>query len=1334
MHGCVQGGAHRVSTVLVGSWVLPVGNASRDGDATLFSWSKDASESKVLRMAEKETRTYEVTFCSRVAGWLNELFKQHPEWPFRRAEIEQSTAINPKRSDLRVYGDAEKLILGGEVKMPGTRDGITPYNSELINNSAAKADNAGAEFFFTWNVNALVLFDRKKWQLPMMDRRVEEYALGLNLESAEEIDRPEVENAIKKFLADFFGTLAAIMAGQQPGWGMRLDKWFIRSFESHISWPVRTTAAYLWAQADSSKAFDHRLQDWLGREQGWQFARHDPKQWRDILDRAARTLCYVFSNRLIFYESVRAKFSELAELKIPRTVVSASQLYAHFQKTFQKAVEATGDYETLFYPFENDWAGPLIFGHADSSEAWRSVLQNLQPFNFKLIPTDILGGIFRRIIDPEERHKFGQHYTNEDLVDVVNAFCIRHAEDNVLDPTCGSGSFLVRAYQRKAWLKQDHRLTHSAVSHQDRLAQLFGVDISVFAAHLSTLNLAARDINDEENYPRIRRGNFFEVAAEVSKNKPFCMLPQGLQGSRAPGPIPLPPLQAIVGNPPYVRQELIPRRADKPKPKPMQAKEDLFELCKDLWGVELTGRSDLHCYFWPASAALLKDTGWFGFLVSSSWLDVEYGFGLQEWVLTHFKIHAILESNAEPWFEDARVKTCAVILQRCDDPKKRNEQLVKFVRLDAPLAEILGKRPDENSRQTAADKFREIISRCNKDTDCKQYRMVVVRQKKLWDDGLRVGELFRLQKQRDMAEGVRRNDGGEDDEESATYDENGNGMLHEDGGMGYGPKYGGGKWGKYLRAPNLYFRIMERYASRFVPLGEIATIRFGVKSGCDAFFMPRDVSQEFLDKYSKLEWNEAPLYSHCKRAEVESGRVILVRAGDSTVHPIEKEYLKPELHSMMTIYKPLIQEGDVETQVLMVNKSKDSLHGTYVLKYLRYGETNPVTTNKKANALTVPERATCANRDPWYDLSYTKPGHLVWAKGQQYRHIVVFNQNKLTANCRLYDVTMVGAKPGEPEILAAIANSTLVAFFKCFYGRYTGTEGNFEMMVIDLNFLDLPDPRNVPKTMAKKLCDAFARLCLRKTNAMVEESFLECHSFERIKKLAENPIEMPNELKMAGRRDLDLAVFELLGVASARERAKMVDELYYETALHFRQIRIVEVQKQQQRAKSDGREFRTDELAADVWDGLPPADKQPLVEWLAAQVKGGEIFVVVVPEVRASLPDATDMLDASTIFFRAPGAHKSTVQKVPLPGRAHAELVFTLAQRKFHGPLSLPKSVAAAEALLAGLTQRVAELAAKVDSLARSRTSDDKKAAELAALLERWLVHGKPRREQKKND
>src|SRR5437016_7245160 len=44
--------------------------------------------------------------------------------------------------------------------------------------------------------------------------------------------------------------------------------------------------------------------------------------------------------------------------------------------------------------------------------------------------------------------------------------------------------------------------------------------------------------------------------------------------------------------------------------------------------------------------------------------------------------------------------------------------------------------------------------------------------------------------------------------------------------------YLGSKWGVYLRAPDLYFELMERFGGAFVPLGEIAEVRYGFKSGC----------------------------------------------------------------------------------------------------------------------------------------------------------------------------------------------------------------------------------------------------------------------------------------------------------------------------------------------------------------------------------------------------------------------------------------------------------------------------------------------------------------------
>ncbi len=618
--------------------------------------------------------------------------------------------------------------------------------------------------------------------------------------------------------------------------------------------------------------------------------------------------------------------------------------------------------------------------------------------------------------------------------------------------------------------------------------------------------------------------------------------------------------------------------------------------------------------------------------------------------------------------------------------------------------------------------------------------MVVKRQKDLWEDGLRAGRLFEMQKQRDYAEGVVNKSaaaaleddeegGGEDAEMSGSFDEYGNGYFHEGSG-GYGAAYGGGKWGKYLRAPDLYFRIMETYGNKFVPLGEIATIRFGVKSGCDAFFMPRDVSAEYLEKYSRLEWNNAPLISHCKRSEVESGKVKLIEAGDGTVHPVEAKYLAPEVHSLMKVSRPAMTAAEVDRLILFVGESPEGLKGTYVQKYLRYGEKTTFT-SKKSKAVPVPKRSTCAGREPWYDLTYTKCGHLIWPKSQQYRHVIVYNQNRLIVNCNLYDVT-VADEAVSPEVLAAVLNSTLIALTKVYFGRYAGTEGNLKTEVVDVNLLEVPDPRHVTKAVARKLQDAFAKLCQRDTRPMVEEDFMECHDAKLAIALAKKPIRLPSELKQADRRELDLAVLELLGVTDANTRDELCDGLYHETAAHFRQIRVVEILKQKQRASGPGREFRTDELAADLWDSLAGAEKQPLAEWLTTQTTSGKPCLI--PEGHASVPDANDMLDANTVFFRQSTGGKSGVKSLPLPSRGHAEIVFKLSQIGLHGSVRLPETESAARELNQQLDARLAGIADQAHRLANSRISDERKAADLAGLLQHWMIHGKPRKQPKQDE
>ena len=193
----------------------------------------------------------------------------------------------------------------------------------------------------------------------------------------------------------------------------------------------------------------------------------------------------------------------------------------------------------------------------------------------------------------------------------------------------------------------------------------------------------------------------------------------------------------------------------------------------------------------------------------------------------------------------------------------------------------------------------------------------------------------------------------------------------------------------------------------------------------------------------------------------------------------------------------------------------------------------------------MPERPTCATRQSWYDLTrLVKPGFAFWPKAQQYRHIIPANPDRMICNCNLYDLDSDTLNATEQIALVASLNSTIVGFFKTFYGRFAGTEGTLKTEVVDVNLMEVPDPRGVSATLSRRLEVAFDSLARRESGRLVEEQLMDCHSPQRARNLAAGPLVLPKELQQPDRRELDDAVFEMLGVSDFAPRRELIDRLY----------------------------------------------------------------------------------------------------------------------------------------------------------------------------------------------
>jgi hypothetical protein len=951
--------------------------------------------------------TNEWTFAADACKTIQGILAVDPALPFTEARVEEGAGIGRKRRDLTLYGRESRPVLSGEIKLPDRPDGQSPYSDPLVSGAFEKANAKGLEYFFTWNVNKFVLWRTFEPGKPLAERTLEHFNVT-SIARSEELSSPGVQTEIRGFLTQFLGRFARILQGSEPIRSRPLDEKFIRVLESALELPILQTRQAVERRYSAERRFARDLDVWMRDAQGWLLS-SEPEILRDNLERAAKFSCYVLVNKIVFHQALRRRFPSLRKVRIPESIKTAEKLRELLAACFEEAKRVSQDYETVF---DGDFRDTLPLLEDETVSSWREFQREIDGFDFAKIEYDIIGHIFERLIGPEERHRYGQHYTRSEIVDLINAFAIREAGATVLDPACGGGTFLVRAYVLK------RELSGGSLSHQDLLQQIKGLDVSAYAAHLSTINLATRDLIDERNYPLVARSDFFRVR----RDKPVFHIPLSVHGrGKQMSALDLGELDAIVGNPPYVRQELLSKEYKK-------ALSDLLE--REFPDADFSGRSDLHCYFWPHATSFLKEGGHYGFLTSSAWLDVEYGFGLQEWLLRHFAILALFESNCEPWFTGARVTTVATLMRREADPAKRGENMVRFVQLRKPLSEVLESFDSDPLR--AARLLRDFVETQTENIADDRWRVRVVNQHELWQVGCR---------------------GGVAGLPSAERASEGRVQVEAPGARLFQGEYTGGKWGIYLRAPDIFFELLDRCGSRLVPLGQLAEVRRGITSGADDFFYVRDVTEDEITKASAgLEAGSREIARRFREKwgirQSDTDRIRVIEAGDGSRHLIEAEYLEPEVHSLMEIDSVEIDPAKLSWKILLVSAPPEKLRGTHVADYVKWGERQGYDQGS-----TVQQRA--ATR-MWYDLKPRERGQLAWAKAQKYRHVVALNPRGVILNCNLYELY---PKDCKAVLLACALNSSIVALMKLQFGRSNLGEGTLKTEIVDVEPMLVPDVR-----------------------------------------------------------------------------------------------------------------------------------------------------------------------------------------------------------------------------------------------------------------------------------
>ncbi|MEM3455297.1 MAG: N-6 DNA methylase, partial [Candidatus Micrarchaeia archaeon] len=603
----------------------------------------------------------EPTIVSNLKSYVDELKDEGFE-----AEVEIHPSKTKKRVDLIIYYN-KKILINIEYKKPTVIEGRNPRATDLVMDAHFKANNFNppSRFFGTSNFNETIIWDNSDMTRPILSRDIEIVRLPIEIASDDDFNKDNVKQALRLYIQQLVYRVRDLLAEKGRIHYKPLGESFIEGLNAHLNLASEACIKYVPINI---------LKKW------WREQHYDPvtEFGDEEKKRIAKYSLYVLANKIMFYYVLKRSFN-LPEMNILDNG-KIKDLENLILKNFNEAKKQSGNYETVF---EDSDADKIPFLNDECFYPVSTLIKFFKEYNFSALSQDILGNIYDRLIAPDERHAFGQYYTPIPVVDLINALTIKSSDARVLDPACGSGTFLTRAFDLKLKLNgQDNEDVRKKF-----LSELFGVEIASYPAHLATIALASKLlVYNPDIYPNIIKDDFLNIQTKMVIPR-WKFAPNinhkttDLKGMEKE--VIFKPIDAVVSNLPYIRQENIDNKDSE------QNKVENFLYQNGFSKDRPNNTSDFHVYFWYYILPFLKEGSRVGFLTSDTWLNVEYGNDLKKFINKYFKIIAIIDSSVERWFEDALVNTVITVLERTDDKEKRKNNKIKFVRIHRKISELI---------------------------------------------------------------------------------------------------------------------------------------------------------------------------------------------------------------------------------------------------------------------------------------------------------------------------------------------------------------------------------------------------------------------------------------------------------------------------------------------------------------------------------------------------------------------------------------------------------------------------------------------------------------------